>query len=88
VREGLSVAERLERLRERLELPEAVLSRTDLRLLGHERRAIDAILRACPVVAIPGYSRPLIRVADYRALIERSTYRDDRVRSCGSPTRV
>jgi hypothetical protein len=67
----------------RLERPEAVLSRTDLRELGWERRAVDAIFRACPVIALPGYSRPVIRVADYRALIEASTYADDRVR----PTR-
>jgi hypothetical protein len=64
----------------RLENPDAVLSRTDLAGLGYERRAVDAIFRACPVVALPGYSRPLIRVADYRAVIERSTYRGDRVR--------
>ena len=38
------------------------------------------IFRACPVVVLPGYSRPLIRVEDYRELIEASTYRGDRVR--------
>jgi hypothetical protein len=32
----------------RLENPEAVLTRTDLRDLGYERRAVDAIFRACP----------------------------------------
>jgi len=68
-----SAAERLERL-------DAFLSRTDLRELGLERRAVDAIFRASPVVVLPGYSRPLIRVVDYRALIEASTYRGDRVR--------
>ena len=65
----------------RLGNPDAVLSRTDLRELGLERRAVDAVFRACPVVALPGYSRPLIRVADYLALIEASTYRNDRVRA-------
>lgn len=69
-----------ERLEERLERPEAFLSRSDLRELGLERRAVDAVFRACPVVALPGYSRPLIRVSDYRALIEASTYAGDRVR--------
>jgi hypothetical protein len=59
---------------ERLENPAAVLSRSDLRELGLERRAVDAVFRACPVVALPGYSRPLIRVADYLALLERSTF--------------
>jgi hypothetical protein len=32
------------------------------------------------VVAFPGYSRPLVRVEDYRELVERNTFRDDRVR--------
>ncbi len=67
-------------LRERLEQPSAFLSRTDLRELGLERRAVDAVFRAVPTVVLPGYSRPLIRVSDYRDLVERSTYRGDRVR--------
>ncbi len=67
-------------LAERLEQPDAVLSRTDLRALGWERRAVDAIFRACPVIALPGYSRPVIRAADYRALVDSNTYADDRVR--------
>ena len=32
------------------------------------------------VVALPGYSRPMIRVADYIALVAESTFHDDRVR--------
>jgi hypothetical protein len=39
-----------------------------------KRRAVDAISRALPIVALPGYSRPLIRVADYLALLERSSH--------------
>jgi hypothetical protein len=54
--------------------PEALLNRGHLRELGLERRAVDAVFRACPAVVLPGYSRPLIRVADYKALLERSTY--------------
>jgi hypothetical protein len=65
---------------ERLENPDAFLSRSDLRELGLERRAVDAVFRACPVVALPGYSRPLIRVADYLQLVESCTYSGDRVR--------
>jgi len=65
---------------ELLETPGALLSRGDLRDLGLERRAVDAIFRACAVIVLPGYSRPLIRVGDYQALIEASTYRGDRVR--------
>jgi len=58
----------------------ALLTRSHLRELGLERRAIDAVFRALPVVALPGYSRPLIRAAEYLALVEKHTYRDDRVR--------
>jgi hypothetical protein len=65
---------------DRLANPDAVLTRSDLSELGLERRAIDAVFRACPVVVFPGYSRPMIRVADYRDLVEASTYRGDRVR--------
>jgi hypothetical protein len=65
---------------ERLSNKNAMLSRTDLRELGLERRAVDAVFRACPVVVLPGYSRPLIRVGDYLALLERSTFNGDRVR--------
>ena len=61
-------------LRERLEQPAAFLSRTDLRELGLERRAVDAVFRGCPTVVLPGYSRPLIRVGDYRDFIAAATY--------------
>jgi hypothetical protein len=65
---------------ELLETPGALLTRTHLRELGLERRAVDAVFRALPVVALPGYSRPMIRAEEYRELVERSTYCDDRVR--------
>jgi hypothetical protein len=68
------------RLVERLERPDAVLTRGDLRELGDERRAVDAIYRACPVEVWPGYSKPMIRVADFLEWRERCTYRGDRVR--------
>jgi hypothetical protein len=58
----------------------ALLTRTHLRELGLERRAVDAVFRELECVFLPGYSRPLIRAMDYLALIERSTYRRDRVR--------
>jgi hypothetical protein len=57
-----------------LETPDALLTRSHLSELGLERRAIDAVFRACSVVLLPGYSRPLIRAADYRALIEAATF--------------
>ena len=67
---------------DRLVNPNAVLSRSDLRDLGYERRAIDAIFRACPVVALPGYTRPLLLVADFQRFLEAHTYAGDRVRPC------
>ena len=66
---------------ELLQTEGALLTRTHLRELGLERRAVDAVFRACPVVVLPGYSRLMIRVADYIELVERSTYRGDRVRA-------
>ncbi|MGZ4334746.1 MAG: hypothetical protein ACXVRJ_10815, partial [Gaiellaceae bacterium] len=67
---------------ERLEQRDGFLSRGDLATLGLPRRAVDAVFRACPVVAFPGYSKPLVRVVDYLELVERSTYRGNRVRPC------
>lgn len=58
------------------------LTRTDLRELGLERRAVDAVFRACPVIQLPGYARPLVRVEDFHRLVEESSYGDDRVRPC------
>jgi integrase len=60
---------------ERLNQPGALLSRSDLRNLGLERRAVDAVFRSLPVVSLPGYARPLVRAEDYMALVEDSTYR-------------
>jgi hypothetical protein len=57
-----------------LETPGALLSRTHLRELGLERRAVDAVFRQLPVVVLPSYSRPLIRAADYWDLLERSLH--------------
>lgn len=65
---------------ERLANPSAVQTRSDLRELGWERRAVDAVVRPCPVVAIPGHSRTVILVGDYLELVERSRFRGDRVR--------
>ena len=65
---------------DRLANPAALLSRTDLRELGLERRAVDAVFRALPVVVLPGYRRPLVRVGDYLELLKRSTFDGDRVR--------
>lgn len=66
-----------------LAMPEALLTRTHLRELGLERRAVDAVFRMLPVVALPGYSRPMVRVEDYLELVQHNTFRDDRVRPSG-----
>lgn len=58
------------------------LSRTDLRAMGLNRRAVDAAFRGCPVVVLPGYTRPLIKVADFAELIGRHTYDGTKVRPC------
>lgn len=47
-----------------------------------EQRASDAVFRALPIVALPGYSRPMIHAEQFLELVEHSTYRDDRVRPC------
>jgi hypothetical protein len=65
-----------------LATPGALLTRSHLRALGLERRAIDAVFRSLPVVALPGYSRPMIQAERYLELLEQHTYRDDRVRPC------
>jgi hypothetical protein len=62
---------------ELLEKPHALLTRSHLRELGLERRAIDAVFRELKLVLLPGYSRPLIKAADYLQLIERETYGND-----------
>jgi hypothetical protein len=74
------VDRKTEKLRARLAHPDALLSRTDLRDFGLERRAVDAVFRALSVIVMPSYSRPLVRVTDYLELLERSTYAGDRVR--------
>ncbi len=66
--------------RELLDTPGALLNRSHLRELGLERRAVDAVFRALPVVALPGYSRPLIRAEQYLELVEHNTFCGDRVR--------
>jgi hypothetical protein len=68
---------------ELLQNPEALLLRTDFRDLGLGRRAIDAVFRECPVISLPGYSWPFVRVKDYLALLEGSTYCD----RCGTRVR-
>jgi hypothetical protein len=67
---------------ELLETPGALLTRSHLRELGLERRAVDAVFRSLAVVFLPGYSRPMIRAEEFRELVEDCTYRGDRVRPC------
>lgn len=58
----------------------ALLTRGDLADLGLTRTMVDAVFRALPVVVFPGTRKPAVRREDYLALLERCTYRDDRVR--------
>jgi hypothetical protein len=64
---------------ELLRRPDALLTSSDLAELGLSRRAADAVFRHCPVVVLPDYRRPMVRVRDYVAFIESATYRGDRV---------
>jgi hypothetical protein len=64
---------------ELLREPNALLTRSHLRDLGWPRTGVDVIFRTCPNIILAGYTRPVIRVADYLALLEASTYADDRV---------
>jgi hypothetical protein len=68
---------------ELLRRPGAYLSRSHLRDLGLGRSAIDAVFRELEVIVFPGTSKPMIRRDDYMALVEASSYGNDRVR----PTR-
>jgi hypothetical protein len=63
-----------------LEQPHGLLSRGHLAELGLGRRAVDAVFAALDVVVFPNTRRPLIRAQEYLALVERSTYTDQRVR--------
>jgi hypothetical protein len=63
-----------------LERPGALLTRTDLRELGLTRTMVDAVFRELAVVVFPGSRRPAVKREDYLELVERCTYRDDRVR--------
>jgi hypothetical protein len=73
---------RVELVAELLAAGTGFLLRTDLEALGLPTRAVDALFRRLPIVSVPGYSRPMVRVEDYTAELERSTFRGDRVRPC------
>jgi hypothetical protein len=78
-REALRAAVETPTAAELLANPSALLTTSHLAELGLSRRGIEAVLRNCPAVILPGYRRPLIRVSDYLDLIERSLDRGDRV---------
>lgn len=59
--------------------PGGLLTTTHLVELGLNRRAIEAVHRACPRIRMEGYSRALVRVEDYLEFLERSIYDGDRV---------
>jgi hypothetical protein len=65
---------------ELLQRPGGLLTRGDLAELGLTRTMVDAVFRALPVVVFPGSRRAAVKREDYLDLVERCTYRDDRVR--------
>jgi len=65
---------------DRLGTPHAVFSRTDLSSSVTDAAPSTRSFGRAPVVAIPGYSRPLIRVEEFERFLEEHTYRGDRVR--------
>jgi hypothetical protein len=69
---------------ELLKTPGALLNRSDLRELGLQRGAVDAVFRALDVVILSAYSRPMIRVEDYLELT--TTARSARTSSLPSAT--
>ncbi len=68
-----------------LERQGALLTRGDLAALGLTRTMVDAVFRELPVVVFPGSRRPAVKREDYLELLERCTYRDDRVRPTRAP---
>jgi hypothetical protein len=67
---------------DRPDLPDlpAFCSKQDLEALGLGRRAVDALVRALPHVAIPGVRRVYLRRADVERYLADHTYSNDRVR--------
>jgi hypothetical protein len=64
-----------------LERHGALLTRGDLAALGLTRAMIDSVFRSLDVVYFPGCKRVgAVKRDDYLDLVERSTYRDGRVR--------
>lgn len=59
------------------------LTRGDVAALGFPRRAVDAIFRGCPVIFIPGYSRPLVSREELERYLRENTYDGNRVRPMG-----
>jgi hypothetical protein len=63
-----------------LETEGALLDRRALAELGLQRRSIDHVFQALPVVALPDVRRAYIRADDFRRYLDEHTYRGDRVR--------
>lgn len=63
-----------------LATPGALLDRRALAELGLQRRSIDQVFRALPVVSFPEVRRAYVKVADFNRYLDEHTYAGDRVR--------
>jgi hypothetical protein len=60
-------------------LPELLDAKRLQRELGVSRAAAEAVLRAVPIVQIPGLRKTYCRRADVAELLERRTFKKDQV---------
>ena len=60
-------------------LPELLDAKRLQRELGVSRAAAEAVLRAVPIVQIPGLRKTYCRRADVAELLERRTFKKDEV---------
>jgi hypothetical protein len=70
---GWIVTDRQRDLHERLSLPEALRSRSDLAELGAAAARRRRGVPRTTVIVLPACSRPMVRVSDYRDLVASST---------------
>lgn len=60
-------------------LPKLLDCRAIMAETGLKRCGAEAVIRACPVVVLPGLRRIYVRRSDVEALLERQTFTSDEV---------